>query len=541
MAEPPSEVESHDQEVSFSRTNEDEDEKDMPTPDFHDVALKIERASEVYRGYSEVVDNPSRPEIWIWFFYEFCSYFIHTVLLPVLFPLHISPIKRLAKQTARYGRGLMCTTSEIQLYEALTQRSIPVGKSKFSPLEWTSFSWAIGLFLAAIVIASLSTHFDHGQKHAVISGAAIAIGTFFCLPTGFFNVTWIFPPYIAAIVTAYIITTAGHTRHLGVMVRGFTGPTIQKNQFHFRRRISNWLSLHATAAGSFGSAIISAFVYHMLEKNEKFLSFWVVSIFSGIIWILGIPHIFFFKPGPTTLFPVSPVAHFLSIFNFPHAYANLLVAFLASFTAMNIFTTVVLYLIGQLCLKPVFVLFLWLTYFIFPLVAMPLVQPLQLLIKSNGVKMYLLGFYLSTLTSGFAFYFRGKIWERHHIMTFAGLQSTSVGLLYAFGRVVLLDCTPHGKEGVFSAWLSWIRSFGTCAGFTVAAAMPKNTGTCLAISFWSAVAGGLFLIYSNISDTGGARRAWNLIEEGDEFGSPVQGLDNTTAEPSKKTNHEGAQ
>ncbi|KAJ8774091.1 hypothetical protein K2173_009522 [Erythroxylum novogranatense] len=540
MLEGPTEAECPDQEVSFARPNEDNVEQDLATPDLHDTAMKIERASEAYKGCTEVVDSPSKPEIWIWYFYEFCSYFIHTVLLPVLFPLHISPIKKLPERPARNGRGLLCTNNEMHLYEALTLRTIPVSKSKFSPMEWTSFSWAIGLFLAAIIIASVSRHFDHGKKQTVISGAAIATGAFFCLPTGFFSVTWMFPPYITAIVTAYIIATTGHTRHLGIMVRGFTGPSLQKSQFHLRRRISNWLSLYATAAGSLGSAIISAFVYHMLRKNEKFLSLWIVSIFSGIIWILGIPHIFFFKPGPANISRVSSIAHFVSIFKFPHAFGNLVVAFLASFTTMSIFTTVVLYLIGQLCIKPVFILFLWLTYFTFPLVAMPLVQPLQLLIKSNGMKMYLLGFILSAVTSGFGFYFRGKIWQRLHILIFAGLQSTSVGLLYTFGRVLLLDCAPHGREGAFSAWLSWIRSFGTCAGFALASAMPEKSGTCFAITFCTAVGGGLILIYSNISDTGGARAARIVIEEGDDFGSPVQGLDNSMAEPSKQSIHEGA-
>ena len=49
---------------------------------------------------------------------------------------------------------------------------------------------------------------------------------------------------------------------------------------------------------------------------------------------------------------------------------------------MCIFTGGVLYLVGELCLKPVFVFYFWLIYFIFPSVALPLLQPIQLALKA---------------------------------------------------------------------------------------------------------------------------------------------------------------
>lgn len=386
--------------------------------------------------------------------------------------------------------------------------------SKFSPLEWTSFSWGIGLFLAAPIVASISTYLDHGQNQILITGAAIAIGAFFCLPSGFFNVTWIFPPYIAAIVAASIVATASHTRQLGLMVRGFTGPAIQRSQFPIRRGISSWLSLYATAAGGIGSAIISTFIYHMLKHGEKFISLWVVSIFSGLKWLAGLSHVFFIKPGVPNTQSVSPMAHFLSIFKYPHAFGTLILTFLSSFTTMCIFTSAVLYLIGELCFKPLFILICWLTYFIFPLVSLPLMHPIQLALKANAVKMNLLGFYLSIVTSAIGFYFRSKIWHKGHVLVLVGLQSISVGLLHGFGRILLIDCSPIGKEGAFSAWFSWFRAAGTCAGFAVASAIPGNVSRAFGIAFTTCICGMLLLNYGNISDFKGAMAA-GLVRDDD--------------------------
>lgn len=116
-------------------------------------------------------------------------------------------------------------------YEALTHRSIVINGSKLSPLDWTSISWAIGIIVAGPILSFISVPLDYGTNQQLVAGAATAVGTFFCLPTGFFKTRWIFPLYIMAIVAANIITTAAHTRHLGFMVRGYVGSVIQKNKF----------------------------------------------------------------------------------------------------------------------------------------------------------------------------------------------------------------------------------------------------------------------------------------------------------------------
>ncbi|KAJ9135009.1 hypothetical protein P3X46_032233 [Hevea brasiliensis] len=513
-------VESYQESASVPGEDAKYHVQDMATPDVPNTAMKIERAREIYESaYTDIVVKPTNEEVWIWYLYELCSYFINNTLVPVLFPLIISQILKLPPEPARgwdlSRKGLSCSQKETKLYEALTHRSISVNNSKFSPLEWTCFSWGIGLLLAAPIVASISTHLDHGRSQILITGAAIAIGAFFCLPSGFFNVTWIFPPYIAAIVAASIVATASHTRQLGLMVRGFTGPALQKNQFPIRRAVSSWLSLYATAAGGIGSAIISTFIYHMLKHGEKFISLWVVSIFSGLKWLAGLSHVYFIKPGAAKTLSVSSIAHFLSIFKYPHALGTLVVAFLSSFTTMCIFTGAVLYLIGELCFKPVFILSCWLTYFIFPVVSLPLMHPIQLAIKANAVRMHLLGFYLSIVTAAFGFYFRSKIWHKGHVLVLVGLQSTSVGLLHAFGRVLLIDCSPSGKEGAFSAWFSWCKALGTCAGFAVASAIPGNVSTSFGIAFLTAISGVILLNYGNISDFRGAIAAGHMSDEED--------------------------
>ncbi|KDP28044.1 hypothetical protein JCGZ_19742 [Jatropha curcas] len=504
------EMESNQEPVSMAcEIGKNDDSHLMATPDVNNTATKIERAEEIYSSaYTDTLAKPSNREVGFWYLYELCSYFIHNTLVPVLFPLIISQILKLPPEPAggwtstHYGSS--CTKKEIQLYETLTHRSITLSNSKFSPLEWTSFSWGIGLFLAAPIVGSISTHLDHGHNQLLITAAAIAIGAFFCLPAGFFKVTWIFPPYIAAIVAASIVATASHTRHLGLMIRGFTGPALQTTQFPERSGVSSWLSLYATAAGGIGSAIISTFIYHMLSHGEQFISLWIVSIFSGLIWLAGLPHVLSIEPAPPSANSISSISHFLSIFKYPHAIGSLVLAFLSSFTTMSIFTSAVLYLIGELCFKPSFILYCWLAYFLFPIVSLPLMHPLQQISKANAVKMHLIGFYLSIVTAAVGFYFRGKIWHKGLVLVLAGIQGTSVGVSHAFGRVLLIDCSPQGKEGSFCGWLSWSRALGTCVGYAVASAIPGNVGTCFGIAFFTAIFGALFLNHGNISDLGGA-------------------------------------
>lgn len=343
-------------------------------------------------------------------------------------------------------------------------------------------------------------------------GAATVIGFVFCLPTGSSHSTWTFPPYIAAIVAAHTIAAAAHTRHLGLMIRGFTGPALDRYQFHLRRAASAWLSLIATTVGSLGSAAITAFTHHMLDIHSKLVGMWVVSTFSGIMWLVGILHVVVAQRSglPST---GTPISHFFSTLAFPQAVGGLVSVFLGSFTTMCIFTGGVLFVIGQLCLEPVYILYLMLTYFLFPILSLPLMHPLQHVLRTSAAKMQILGFALSMLTSGMGFYFKEKTWAREHILLFAAIQGTSTGTLHAFGRVLILDAAPCGKEGAFAAWHSWLGGIGACTGFAVASAVPREIGASFGAAFLGAGLGATALIYGNVSDYEGAVRAGHVKEE----------------------------
>ncbi|XVF52092.1 hypothetical protein PTKIN_Ptkin04bG0237200 [Pterospermum kingtungense] len=530
MAEESSEIQNKQEPVQEPEPNHDQEEIDRSTSDMRDVSMKMERARETHRTYSRLEHKPTRQEIWAWYAYELCSYFVHTALIPMIFSLIISHMHNSPPETllgvTKNSRGLTCKKSEMQLYEKLTHRSISIGNSKVSPLEWTSISWAIGLILAGPVLRFVSTKLDHGLNQQAIAGAATGIGSLFCLPFGFFKAKWVFPLYIAPIVVAITVATASHTRHHGLMVRGFTGPTLQRHQFPIRRGVSSWLSLYGTAAGSLGSAVIAAFVYYMLRIPDTYTGLWVVSIFSGLLWLAGMVHVINLRPGATITSPV-PKDHFFSVFKYHHGLGSLVVVGLSSFTSMCIFTGGLLYLVGELCLKPVFLLYFWLIYFIWPSVSLPLLQPIQLVLKANSVKMHMLGLILSLITSATGFQFRKDNWHKNHIFLFAALQSTSTGLVHAFGRVLSMDCSPAGKEGAFAVWFSWAKMAGTCLGFAVASgAAAGNVGTSFGTAFCTAAAAMVIAIYGNISDVGGAVAAGLVGEDGAAVSSAANALDN---------------
>ncbi|KAK6934905.1 hypothetical protein RJ641_035060, partial [Dillenia turbinata] len=492
--------------------------------------MKIQRAKDVYDAYLGFEEEPKKAEILSWYLYELSSYFIHAVFLPILFPLMISQIKWHEPEEGRsynHQSGLLCRAREVQLYQELTNSTIAVNHMSFSALEWTSISWVFGIILASPVLASIAFHLDHGQSQQLMAIGATAFGALFCLPAGFFQTHWIFSIYIAAVVIASTITTSSHTRNLGLMVRGFLGITIPNSQFPSRRAIVSWLSLYGTAAGCVGSAIMSCFTYYMLHHKDDFVSLWIVSIFSGLMWLLGILHVLMANRPGVTPAPLSSLSkHLFSIFMHPHAAGSLVGILLSSFTTMSIFAAGVLYLVGYLCLKPTTLLYVWLMYFLFPLFSLPILQPLQQIIRADAVRMQLLGFLISSLTSGTGFYYRGSIWENQHILFFAAIQSLATGVSHAFGRVLLLDCAPPGKEGAFSIWYSWVKAIGSCAGFAFASAIPGNIqktfGTVFCISIISIVV----LVFGNISNHGGAVAAGHVREEIDEKRSPVHGLDN---------------
>ncbi|KAL5702264.1 hypothetical protein ACHQM5_027500 [Ranunculus cassubicifolius] len=503
---------------SFQSTAEVD--KDLVTPDIHSVSIKIKRADDVYKEFAGIQEQPSNGEIFLWYLYSFCSDFVHSVLVPILFPLIISRINPTPTSPPEQG----CYPKEMEVYEGLVESSVKFNNHSFTPLEWTSISWATGIFLGTPILAYISRALDNGHYQNLIFGAATALGSIFCLPAGSFRTHWIFPPYIAAIVAASIVTTASHTRHLGVMIRGFSKPVSvdeSHNQFPERRSVASWLSLHSTAVGSLGGGIMSAFIYNMLHHKDKFLSLWVVSIFSGLKWIVGSAHAFSVNRRGLSTSNSNLGSHLFSIFKYPHALGSLAAIMLSSFTSTCLFTGGTLYVIGQLCVRPAFMLFLWLTYFIFPLFSLPILHPLQQLAKTDAMRMQLLGFLVSATTSALGFYYRTADWYHPHILLMVAVQSTATGILHAFGRVLLLDCTPAGKEGAFSVWFSWTRAVGACAGFAVASAYPGKVNKSFAFTFCTSLAGLVLLIFGNVSNYGGAVAAGHVIAKNTERSSPI--------------------
>ncbi|KAL4570435.1 hypothetical protein LXL04_026087 [Taraxacum kok-saghyz] len=508
---------------------DDEDEKSLDVKVMEPVVItKSDSGSEEYEEYDE--DKPEKGEVIGWCFYELCSYFTHTVLLTIVFPLIISQTLSGEPPVPARGwytnlKGFHCTKKETLLFEALTYGGVKVGSMKFSALEWTSISWFFGLIVAAPLLASVSIHLDHRRNSHIMAAIATAIGALFCLPAGAIKTVWIMPPYVAAIVASNAVGSAFHNRHLGLMVRGFVGATIRKLQFPDRQAVSSSLSLYGTAGGCFGSAAIASFTYYMLRNSEGFISLWVVSIFSGIIWFAGIAYIITATRSNGNESSDEDIkistAHFISIFKYPHAAGTLVGVFLSSFSTMSIFTGGLLYIVGQLCTPPKDLLFVWLTYFFFPLLVLPLLQPIQKVIRSDAVKMQIFGFLLSTLTSGIGFYYRLDKWHNSHVLFLAASQSIASGVLHAYSRILLMDCAPSGKEGVFAAWFSWVRMLGAFVGFAVGSSGVGNINRSFGAAFVAAVVGVVALIFSNVSSYGGAVAAGHVHKRSE---TPVRGF-----------------
>lgn len=391
-------------------------------------------------------------------------------------------------------------------------------------------SWAAGTILAIPVLVPSAWSLDHGRSPPTVLAAATIVGGLFCLLTGFFKTRWVFPLYVAAIAAADAVAGAAHARHLGVMVRSLT-ELLPRRRRHFPsgRDVTGGLSLHATAAGCVGAAVIAVFTYHMLRRSDHHTSLWVVSIFSGLLWFAGVAHAFTTdQPGaaPGRRPDHGKLAHVIAIFQYPHAAGNLLGIFLSSFSSMCIFTAGVLYVFGELCMKPITLLYLWMTYFIFPVISLPALHLLQLVLRADAVRMQLLGFFMSAATAGTGFYYRGRHWHRVHVLLVALLQSTAAGSLHAFGRALASDCAPAGREGAFSVWNSWVRTAGSCAGFAVAAAYPGDVGRTFGMSFSAVAVGICVLIFGSISHKGGVKAAGNVEDEGaDQESCQVEGTD----------------
>ncbi|ONK79713.1 uncharacterized protein A4U43_C01F9280 [Asparagus officinalis] len=457
-----------------------------------------------------------------WYVYGLCTYFVQVFLLPVLFPLMVaqraSPASGMPPPRPSPSPAVACHRNGTLLYQMVVHRSIHVTDSRLSPLHWTAISWFAGIIITAPVLPRVAQQLDHGYHQPFILGAATAIGSFICLLTGFFKTTWLFPFYIAIVTMTITCASAVHTRHLGLIVRGLSGD--QRVQQRRKPLISSSMSLFATSFGSFGTAFIALFTFHMLRRTDHLTSLWVVSIFCGLKWFLGFTETFFAnRPG-------SPSASLTLVSNYwPQLVGRLIGVFLSSVSSTCIFTSATLYLVGGLCMKPVLVLAIWMVYFVFAAVALPTLHPIQLLLRADPVKMNLLGFILSATASGFGFYFKDhRKWHFASVLLIAIVQSAGAGILNAFGRVMVLDRAPTGKEGVFSSWYEWVKMSGACAGFALAAVYPDNIRKTFGVSFLAVFVGIVVLIFgSEVRDFGGKRLQHEKESESSDNGMEKKG------------------
>ncbi|VAH99366.1 unnamed protein product [Triticum turgidum subsp. durum] len=232
----------------------------------------------------------------------------------------------------------------------------------------------------------------------------------------------------------------------------------------------------------------------------------------------------FFKTVWVFLFYILFIA--ASIIIAEAAIGSLVAVFLSSFATMCIFTSGTLYAIGGVCIKPVLVLALWILYFLFPLISLPLLHPIQIIIRADAVRMQLLGFIIALFVSGAGFYFKSHRWRAAHIIIIALVQSTANGILYSFGRILLLDASPPGKEGAFAIWYAYVRCMGAMIGFAVASAGPGRAGGSFAAAFLGSFLGIIVLIFGNVSNVGALKAAGHLkgMEDEKRIGEKGEGM-----------------
>lgn len=48
------------------------------------------------------------------------------------------------------------------------------------------------------------------------------------------------------------------------------------------------------------------------------------------------------------------------------------------------------------------------------------------------------------------------------------IRSTTIGILHAFGKILLLDCTPPEEKGAFLVLFVWVTVVAGCGGFVFA-------------------------------------------------------------------------
>lgn len=461
-----------------------------------------------------LLEEPPTMLEWLgWYVYGVCSHFVLSFLLPILFPLMVAQratrhTELLQQPPAATIDGGACTHKDWAMYQMVVERSITVSSSKFSPLHWTAMSWFAGVVLAAPMLPYIARQLDRGQQPVIIATSTV-VGLFCCLLTGFFKTTWLFPFYIIAVTLAVAMASAAHTRQFGLILHG-----LANTKTHRRAVVSSRHSMHATAAANLGTAVIAAFTYQMLRRADHLTGLWVVSIFAGLMWSVGITNAATNRPEPQELSRCSMSGYC------PRLIGGLVGVFLSSFSSTCLFTSTTLYVVGGLCIKPVLLLALWMVYFAFATFSLPLLHPVQLLIRADAASMNLLGFILSAFSAGFGFYFKDEHWKWTHILLVTLVQSTAVGILHAFGKVMVLDQSPVGKESALSTLYEWVKVTGALAGFAVVAVNPEDIKATYGISFLAVFVGIVVLIFGNSANLRG-----DYVEEKTDEASMMAGLD----------------
>lgn len=82
-------------------------------------AKKTSKSSSRENSYSGIGEEASKYEVWGWYLYEFCSYFVQTVLIPILFPLIIIQLQKLPTdpilEWQQNHQGMVCAEKEVHL------------------------------------------------------------------------------------------------------------------------------------------------------------------------------------------------------------------------------------------------------------------------------------------------------------------------------------------------------------------------------------------------------------------------------------------
>lgn len=103
--------------------------KGNDTPDVQSTETKVEmvkqKSKETYKEHENLRDDddeeekPGSVEVVGWYVYGFCTYFIHSVLIPIVFPLIIAQTVSGPPQPVQgwdmSPRGLVCTEKESKL------------------------------------------------------------------------------------------------------------------------------------------------------------------------------------------------------------------------------------------------------------------------------------------------------------------------------------------------------------------------------------------------------------------------------------------